>query len=143
MRLVLYLSILLTLPVGSVLAQQAPASKPLACDGNIAIVRVSKIKAGGTVEGFMNAVDAHRAWYRNNGIKDDEIYAARVIVRDEHTGVESYSDTEVLTFHINPPAADRIPRRGDDAWNAYVKMYRDNSDLESEYMTCMPKNASK
>lgn len=143
MRFLIYLSILLTFPIGSVIAQQAPAPKPLACNGSVAIVRVSEIKAGGTMEGFMNAVAAHRAWYRNNGITDNEIYAARVIVRDEHTGVESYSDTEVLTFHINPPAAERTPKRGDDAWNAYVKMYRDNSDLKSEYMTCMPKNASK
>ena len=48
-----------------------------------------------------------------------------------------YSDTKMLTYHINPPDPKRIPHRG-DAWNAYVKLYRETSDLKSEYLTCMP-----
>ena len=48
-----------------------------------------------------------------------------------------YSDTEVVTYHIRPPGA--ATPRGDAAWGAYVKMYRDTSDIKSTYMTCMPK----
>ena len=42
-----------------------------------------------------------------------------------------------MTYHINPPQS--TPPAGDDAWNAYVKQYRDNSDVKTTYITCMPK----
>ncbi|HLX46551.1 MAG TPA: hypothetical protein VKR43_24050 [Bryobacteraceae bacterium] len=121
------------------LASQAIFSQTPACDGNIVIVRVSEIKPG-HMDGFMAAVEAHKAWYRANGIKDNEMVVSRVIVRDKD-GTQSYSDKEVLTYHVNPPGPARTPNRGDAAWNAYVKQYRDSSDLKSEYMTCMPKHS--
>jgi hypothetical protein len=114
-----------------------------ACKGEYAIVRVSEIKEGGTMKGFMDAVAAHQAWYRANGLKDDRIFASPVIVKDDKTGKWGYSDKEVLTYHINPAGPDKTPKRGDDAWNAYVKMYRDNSDMKSEFYTCMPKREMK
>jgi hypothetical protein len=122
------------------LAAQAIFAQSPACDGNIVIVRVSEIKAGHMDE-FMSAVAAHKAWYRANGIKDNEMVVSRVIVRDKDTGAQSYSDKEVLTYHINPPGQARTPNRGDAAWTAYVKQYRDSSDLKNEYVTCMPKHA--
>lgn len=138
-RLTLVLTALLTLHVSPLLAQQPPSPALPVCNGDIAIVRASEIKTGGTMKAFMDAVAAHKAWYRTNGVSDNEIFASRVIVKDEKTGAMKYSDTEVLTYHIRPPAAARTPHRGDDAsWNAYVKMYRDNSDLKSECITCMP-----
>ena len=112
------------------------------CDGHIAIVRVSEIKPGG-MKGFMAAAAAHLAWYRKNGVKDNEIFVFRVIVKDEKTGAMKYSDTEVLSYHINPPSENKSLPRDDDAWKAYVKMYRDTSTLKSEYMTCMPKHEMK
>ena len=122
------------------LASQAVFAQPPACDGNIVIVRVSEIKPGG-MNDFMSAVAAHRAWYRANGIKDNEIVVSRVIIHEPHTEVYSYSEKEILTYHINPPGPDRTSNRGDAAWNAYVKQYRDNSDLKNEYTTCMPKHS--
>jgi hypothetical protein len=139
MRFFLFLVSFLALQTTATLAQEALPK----CDGDIAVVRVSEIKTGGTMKGFMDAVAAHRAWYRSNGIKDNEIVASRVIVKDEKTGEMKYSDQEILTYHINPPDPKRTPNRNDDAWKAYVKMYRDNSDLKSEYMTCMPKHDKK
>jgi hypothetical protein len=121
------------------LASQAIFAQLPACDGNIAIVRVSDIKPG-AMDRFLAAVAAHRAWYRANGITDNELVTSRVIVLDPQTGA-SYSDKEVLTYHINPPDPDRTPKRGDTAWNAYVKQYRDSSDIKSEYITCMPKHS--
>jgi hypothetical protein len=56
---------------------------------------------------------------------------------DKATGKGTYSDTEVVTYHIRPPA--RPKTAGDAAWNAYVKQYQDTSEIVSEYMTCMPK----
>jgi hypothetical protein len=108
------------------------------CDGDIATVRVSEIKAGGSMDGFMKAMDAHRAWYRSHGVSDNEIYGAPVIVRDEATHQRKYSDKEMMTFHVNPPSGDRDPKK-DDAYEAFVKMYRDNSDIKFTYSVCLPK----
>lgn len=110
-----------------------------ACDGVMTVVRLSTIKPGGTMKGFMDAVAAHQAWYRANGITDNQIVTARIIVRDKATGALSYSDTEILSYHFGLPDRSRTPNRGDAAWNAYVKQYRDNSEIKNEYLTCMPK----
>jgi|HubBroStandDraft_6_1064221.scaffolds.fasta_scaffold703683_2 hypothetical protein len=104
------------------------------CDGDYAIVRVSTIKPG-QMPAFMQAVAAHKAWYRSHGFMDNIIVASRIIERDETTGVNKYSETQVVTYHINAPAGVTQ----DAAWNAYVKQYRDSSDIASEYRTCMPK----
>jgi hypothetical protein len=132
MRTAFLLAALTMLPLPSGVAQNAPP----ACDGDYAIVRVSTIKPG-AMEGFMAAVAAHKAWYRNHGFKDNVIVASRVILTDQKTGAMKYSDTEVVTYHIRPPGS--VSPKGDAAWDAYVKMYRDTSDIKTTYMTCMPK----
>jgi hypothetical protein len=136
MRFVLSLAAFLALHVPLASAQNTLP----ACNGTITVVRVSDIKPGGTMKGFMDAVGAHRAWYRKNGITDNKIVVSRVIVKDDKTGEMVYSDKEFISSHINPPDAKRTPNRNDQAWRAYVKMYRDNSDIKFEYVTCMPKD---
>lgn len=134
MRTAIFLAALAALQVSSALAQNAP---PL-CDGDIALVRVSTIKPGG-MQGFMAAVAAHKAWYRDHGFGDNVIVASRVILRDEKTGAMKYSDAEVVTYHVRPPGPAQTAAKRDAAWDAYVKQYRDTSDIKNEYMTCMPK----
>lgn len=109
------------------------------CSGDPAVVRVSTIKPG-AMPAFLAAVAAHKAWYRANGVGDNDIFTAPVLVRDEATKRWKVSDTEVMSFHVRPPAAGRTPSRGDAAWNAYLKQYRDSSQIKSEYMVCMPKH---
>lgn len=138
MRNLLALALWLAVTVMPGFAQTKTAAEP-ACNGTLATVRVSEIKSTGTMNGFLAAVAAHKAWYRANGITDNDIFAARVLVRDEKTGVWSNSEKTVLTYHMNPPGSARTPKRGDEAWKAYVKMYQDNSEMKSEYFTCMPK----
>ena len=106
MRFILFLSSLLALQAAPALAQNAMP----ACNGDIAIVRVSEIKPGGTMKGFLDAVAAHQAWYRNNGVKDDEIVASRVIVKDEKTGAFKYSEKEIppTTSTHRPTIGPRI-----------------------------------
>ena len=135
MRFLLLFCSFLTLQSAPAFAQEMPA-----CDGHIAILRVSDVKPG-AMNAFMAAVEAHQAWYRKNGVTDNQIVASRVIVKDEKTGKMKYSD-EVITYHINPPRDDRKLPRNDDAWKAYVKMYRDSSTLKNQYITCRP-NAKK
>jgi hypothetical protein len=133
MRSVLFLAALAVLQVPAALGQNAP----LACDGDMAIVRISAIKPG-AMQGFMAAVAAHKAWYRSHGFKDNVIVASRVIVSEAHTGMK-YSDSEVVTYHVRPPDADQVDAKKDAAWDAYVKLYQDTSVIKSEYLTCMPK----
>jgi len=136
MRSIFSLTIAAVLCASAASAQTAPP----ACFGDMATVRVSQIKTGGSLQGFLKAVEAHKAWYRANGVTDNDIVAARVLVRDEKTGQAiKYSDTEVMSFHLRPPAASRTPNKNDAAWEAFVKQYRDNADLKSEYWACIPR----
>jgi hypothetical protein len=114
----------------------AAQSAPLSCDGRIATVRVSTIKPTGSVDGFLAAVAAHKAWTISHGVTNDEIFATRVILRDEKTREQSYSTTELMTFHIH---GSRQPGpKHDEAYDAFVKLYRDNSDIKLAYDICMP-----
>ena len=112
-----------------------------ACFGDLATVRVSLIKPGGTIQGFMKAVEAHKAWYRANGVNENDIVAARMLVKDEKTGLPGtkYSDTEIMVIHLRPPAAARTPNKNDAGWQAFLKQYKDHSDLKHEYFACVPR----
>jgi hypothetical protein len=134
MRPLLLLAALAALQTSSTFGQSAMP----ACDGEIAIVRVSTIKPG-AMQGFMAAVTAHKAWYRSHGFNDNVIVASRVMLFDEKTKVTKYSDTEVMTYHVRPPGPSQTQAKRDAAWDAYVKQYRDTSDIKNEYITCLPK----
>lgn len=136
MRTLLLVAALLTIP--AFVGAQTPATP--SCDGHVSTVRVSEIKAGGTVDGFLAAVAAHKAWYMAKGI-NDEIFATRVIVREEKTGARAFSEKQFMTFHIH--ATTQPGPKHDEAYDAFVKLYRDNSDIKSEYNVCMPNIALK
>jgi hypothetical protein len=145
MRVVLCLLAFFAVQATPAFAQQAtatatPALSALpACDGDIAVVRVNQIKTGGTLDGFLAAVAADKAWHKANGGTDTVIVASRVIVNDPATGAWGYSNTQVITYHIHPTKIDQMPHDGDAAYSAYVKQYNDNADVTAKYITCMPK----
>jgi hypothetical protein len=121
----------------SLFAQNAP----LACAGRRATVRISDITTNGTAKGFMDAVAAHRAWVFSHGMMKDEITTVPVIVRDEKTHARSYSDKQFWSIHIHG-SNDPEPKH-DEAYDAFVKMYRDNSDIKSAYDICLPDSSLK
>jgi hypothetical protein len=135
MRYLLFLTGFLVLSASSAMAQNAAPK----CDGDIAIVSIYQIKPGGTMDGFMAAVAAHQAWYRLNGINENQVVASRVIVKDDATGGTKFSDSEVLTYHVRPPSDERTPEMGDAPWKAFEKQYSDNAEKKTEYTTCMPR----
>jgi hypothetical protein len=124
----------------------APASAQTAfpaCDGDWAAVRVSTIKPTSSLAAFMRAQEAHIAWYRKNGFTNNQIYTARVLVTGGTTSAMTYSETEVMSFHVRPPApaaGASVSSKDQAGWDAYVKLYRDTSDLKSEHFACLPKN---
>jgi hypothetical protein len=139
-RLVL-ISVIVGLVSASALAQNEDTIRlqlpPAAeCDGDYAIVRVSQIAPGGSIEEFSKVVEAHKAWYRSHGFVNNEIYMKKVLVQDETTKAWKYSDTEIMTFHVRPPRELKI----DAEWEAFVKRYKNIAHIKSEYITCLPKN---
>ena len=135
MRKLLFL-VLLACPV-SLFAQ----NPPLACDGRLATVRISDITPTGTTKGFMEAVAAHRAWLFSHGMSKDEVITVPVVARDEKTKARSYSDKQFWSMHIH--GSNGPEPKHDEAYDAFVKMYRDNSDIKSAYDICLPSGSLK
>ena len=106
-------------------------------NGQIAIIRVSTLKATGTRAGFDKAVQDQIAWYRGKGITTNKIVEADVI--DYSAGKASVSTKEVVSVHYNPPAASGKQPTPDDGYKAFVKEFRDNSDITTEKFACLPK----
>jgi hypothetical protein len=101
-------------------------------------VRVSAILPTGSVDGFLKAVAAHREWYRSHGLTGHQIFATRILVRDESTRAQTYSEKELMTYHISPPNGQpEAPH--DAAYDAFVKLYRENSEIKQQYNICLPK----
>ena len=137
MRKILFaLSCLTALSGTPLFAQSTNAAK---CEGDPAIVRVTQLKPTSSYQAFLKAQDAHIAWYRKNGFTDNLIYSSRVVIADEKAKTMKYSDTEILAFHVRPPMGDGIPAKDQAGWDAYVKLYRDSSDIKTEYPVCLPK----
>ncbi|HEX4577807.1 MAG TPA: hypothetical protein VH117_10685 [Edaphobacter sp.] len=114
---------------------QQPATH-VACNGNYNHVRISEIKPG-MMQTFLDAVAAHQAWYKKAGTPD-QISVMRIIDRNPDTKATSYSETQAMTFHIEP--ADRTQGPPHDAgYDAFVALYKQSSTIKSEYVTCMAK----
>lgn len=129
--------------LASTAAAPAAAQTAPACDGDLAVVRVSQIKSTSSLDAFMKAQEAHIAWYRKQGFTDNHIYTTRVVVSDPTTKTMQYSDTEVMSFHVRPPSGGggmSVASKDQAGWDAYVKQYRDASDMKSEHIVCLPKN---
>ena len=87
MRHILFvLASAVVLSTASASAQTMPA-----CNGDMAIVRVSQIKPTSTLAAYMKAQEAHIAWYRKNGFSNNLIYSSPVIVTDPNTKASKYS----------------------------------------------------
>jgi hypothetical protein len=114
---------------------QLPPTR-VACNGNYNHVRISEIKPG-MMQKFLDAVAAHQAWYKNAGTPD-QITVMRIIERNPDTKATSYSETQVMTFHIEPADRTQGPPH-DAAYDAFVALYKESSTIKSEYVTCMAK----
>jgi hypothetical protein len=111
-------------------AQTKPAA---ACSqGELTRIRLSKIKPGGTLAGFRDAVAAHTRWYKAHGYRIEQRIAPVVTFAKGKAGA---SGLEVMTF---VSSADVPREKRDAAWTAFVAKYRANSEIERETIVCMP-----
>jgi hypothetical protein len=106
-----------------------------ACSGVYSIVRIVDLKPGTTIDQYNAALAAHQAWYKQHSY-DDVIYAAQVIEREEGSGHARYSKHLMLTYHFFKPTSPHPAK--DAAWDAFVKMYTETSDLKESYFNCVP-----
>jgi hypothetical protein len=109
-----------------------------ACSGTYAIVRLTEIKPDSNFEQFEKAMEMHKAWFRKHGYKD-QIFAARVLERDEQTGAAHFSNHQVLEYHFIEPGSKPPVHDHDAEWDAYVKAYTDISTMKETYISCVPK----
>ncbi len=105
---------------GAACAQAGPG-----CDGQYAVVRVSKLKPGqGAL--FARATADQVAWYRGKGITTNSFKVGTML---DGAGAE-----QRLTLHLNAPAERPAPDAG---WNAFVQEFRDSSDILTETRVCL------
>jgi hypothetical protein len=105
------------------------------CDGVYAIVRLTEIKPDSNFEAYEKALALHKDWFRKHGYKD-QIFAARVLERDEKTGEAHFSNHMVLQYHFIEQGSK--PPVHDAEWDAYVKAYTDISTMKETYVSCVP-----
>jgi len=111
----------------SALAQSGSAC----AQGELTRIRLSKIKPGGSMAGFRDAVTAHTRWYKAHGYRIEQRIAPVVQFSKGKAGASSH---EVMTF----ATSDDVPReKHDAAWQAFVAKYRANSEIERETIVCM------
>jgi len=115
------------------------------CEGQFVLLRLDKIKKGGTIEGVEKAAQDHLAWYRNNGFKDNDVVAARVLKYDPASNSYVNDDSLIVTLHVNPPAETatqtdhkEMSQESTAAWHAYVREYDANSDILATVPVCLP-----
>jgi hypothetical protein len=120
-------------------AEMPPGPTYPACAGDVETVRLIGLKPPATVEVYIKNMDVHRAWYRAHGFRDNEIFAARILVADPVTGALTYSTTELLAYHIRPPYGPNTTNVHDPEWIAFHKVYDEISTIKDQHQVCMPK----
>jgi len=87
----------------------------------------------------LRAVKAHEKWYRDHGLKDNQIEVMNMVSMDQTTKMPMVTKTEVFFIHRSAPSTEKTKSMHDAGWDNYVKLYRDSSDIKSEYYVCMSK----
>jgi hypothetical protein len=116
-------------------AQAAGAASPLdLCKGGqLVVVRVNQLKPGGKAA-YEQAARDHLGWYRSHGYNQNRLLVGQIISGDRRSGFTA-SDTEFVSIHMDSPGVP--PDKRDAAWDAYVKAYRESSDLTVDKFACL------
>ena len=128
MRILSTLALIAGLAAPAAFAQTAATPPP--CSGTMAIIRVSDIKPESSMDNFLAAVAAQKAWYAAH-VPADKIFVSRVIER----GASDYSATQAITYHFYGGGAE--PRHDAD-FDAFVKLFSASSTIKATYFTCIP-----
>src|SRR5438034_10749585 len=94
--------------------------------GEVAVVRLSKLKPSGSMAGFEKAVAAHARWYASHGYRQDRLVTAPVVAFDRKAKRNTVVKDQILTIHYNAQTVPQTKR--DKAWDDYVALYKANSE---------------
>jgi len=108
---------------------------------------VKKLKTEAKPDGSTYAAPFHKLYVSDErgkaeaivDVTKDEIITVPVIVRDDKTHSRGYSDKQFWSIHIH--GSNEPDPKHDGAYDAFVKMYRDNSDIKSAYDICLPNHS--
>lgn len=114
-------------------AQTAASPVDLCKDGQLAVVRMNAVKPGAKAA-YEKASRDHLGWYRSHGFTQNRLLVGPVITGDRTKGFTA-SETEFASVHLGSPGVP--PDKRDAAWDAYVKAYRDSSDLTVDKFVCL------
>jgi len=128
---------IVSMPVAAYAAATSSADPHTVCDGQLERLRISKIKPGGSVAGFLEAVAENNAWYAAHGLNGSTQVAARELKYDPATKSFSITEDEIATINVDPKGRGGIAE--DAAWKAFVKKYDDNSEIVTDKWFCLPK----
>lgn len=120
----------------AVCAGAATAATPpdLCKDGQISVLRTSKLKSPASRAQFDKAVKDQTAWYRSHGFAKNRILSAAIMVQDAKTKDWTNDPLEVVTLHVDAPGA---AAKHDAAYDAFVAEFRASSDITSERILCL------
>jgi hypothetical protein len=117
-------------------AQPALAQNLCPNDTSPAVIRLSKLKPGGTMDGVRKAVADHAAWYKSHGYAADRIFLAPAIVPvADKPGSFELAPDQYYTVHLK--AVNVTKDKQDAAWAAYVAEYNQNSEIVHTDVLCV------
>lgn len=109
----------------------AQQSSDLQCTGKRVTIRLSAIKPG-KLDLFKKAVADHKAWYaaHHSGTTTSMVR----LIKSAGPGKTAWDDAQVMTVTTYDTTSQPAQ---DAAYAAFVKEYRDSSDLKEEQRGCM------
>lgn len=128
---------IVSMPVASYAVATSSADPHMVCEGQLERLRISKIKPGGSVAGFLEAVAENNAWYASHNLNGNTQVAARALKYDPATKNFSIAEDEIATINVDPKGRAGIAE--DAAWKSFVKKYDDNSEIVTDKWLCVPK----
>lgn len=116
----------------------APAAAQSACPAgsSVAVMRLSKLVPGGSMDGVRQAIADHTKWYAGHGFARDKFMLAPVLLYDPATTKTSTAPDQFYTIHRY--ASNVGQDKHDAAWDAYVAEYGKNSTIVTTTLICMP-----
>ncbi|WP_296597098.1 hypothetical protein [Phenylobacterium sp.] len=132
-RLAAAVAACLALSAGAAQAAGAASPLDLCKGGQLVVVRLNTVKPGAKAT-YEKAARDHAAWYRSHGFKENRLLVGPVINGSRGEGWTA-SETEYASIHMDAPGVPADKR--DAAWDAYVKEYRDSSDLTADKFVCL------
>ena len=119
----------------------ALAKEENACDGTVSILRISNYVGTGSETGLREASAKHDAWYKSHGVTENKQVVIPLLEYDRDTDSFTKDTSRVATLHLNSIAsAESQEYRGDNAWNEFIALYNENTEVTESVIACLPKS---